>query len=161
MTRAQRWILFLSVPLAGFAAGTFFGLELDAARAGGVCQTPGGNFITANADGDVIHEWITTPGRAQVIRYSFATGKAERKLLVHEEATPAETEKPAAPPAAEEGPEVVISGVIWVSDPEKRVAIINGSPIREGEIFTTRSGRRYRVTEIKKSDEVAYEEVKD
>ncbi|MHC4781029.1 MAG: hypothetical protein ACYTFG_20845, partial [Planctomycetota bacterium] len=59
-----------------------------------------------------------------------------------------------------EQPEIVISAVIWTPDPLNRVAIINGETVREGEIFTTRTGKKYKVTEIKRSKDVEYHEVK-
>lgn len=161
MQGRRRWVFWGMTAVAALAMGLFTGIELDSARAGGISQTPGGNIVTANEAGDVLYEWILTPGHAEVVRYSYATGKAERRALTEQEAAPVPEEKPTPPPAEVEKPEICITGVIWVADPEKRVAIINGAPVREGEIFETKSGKRYRVTEIKKTDEVAYEEVKD
>jgi hypothetical protein len=159
MSRTKRLFALASIAFAGLLAGVLLGTGILPAMAGGVCPGGIGVYYTSNEEGDTLFEWHTERGKAQVIRYGYSSGAAVRKILVFKEADAgAEPEKPAL---EGEKPEIEISGVIWVADPEKRVAIINGAAVREGETFTTRTGRKYIVKEIKRSDEVVYEEVKE
>jgi hypothetical protein len=157
MNRNKRLAALATAALAGIALGVFAGSGIVPALAGGVCRGAEGVTYTSNDAGDVLYEWHTERGKAQVIRYDYNTGTAIRRILVYREAEP--TPEPEKPAVEGEKPEIVITGVIWVADPEKRVAIINGKTYREGEVFVTRTGRRFRVLEIKRTEDVKYEEV--
>jgi hypothetical protein len=90
-----------------------------------------------------------------VLAYDFESGTYVRREL----SLPA-VEKPTEKPKKGKPKEINISGTIWTPEPAERVAIINGKTYREGETFTTKSGRRYKIIEIKPTNEVVYEEVK-
>ena len=160
MNRNLRILGLALLPLAGFGLAVLLGFDAAPARAGGVCSTTAaGTYITSNQEGDTVYEWTLGEDRASVIRYNFQSGKAVQKDLgfVHTAGGRAVRQPSEAGPLSE----IVISGVIWTPDPANRVAIINGKTVREGEIFVTRSGKKYRVIEIKRSDDVEYREVKE
>jgi hypothetical protein len=160
MNRNLRILGLALLPLAGFGLAVLAGFVAAPARAGGVCSTTAaGTYVTSNQEGDTVYEWSLNGERASVTRYNFQSGKAIQKVLgfVSTAGGKAVRQPTEAGPVAE----IVISGVIWTPDPANRVAIINGKTVREGEVFVTRSGKKYRVIEIKRSDEVEYREVKE
>ncbi|MHC4779952.1 MAG: hypothetical protein ACYTFG_15375 [Planctomycetota bacterium] len=159
MKRNLRFLALACLPLAGFGLGWLGGIDLDPVQAGGVCPTAArGTYITSNQDGATVYEWNLASGDSSVTRYNFDTGVALRRNLRSPRSSG--KEGGARPVVPVEQPEIVISGVIWTPDPLNRVAIINGETVREGEIFTTRTGKKYKVTEIKRSKDVEYHEVK-
>jgi hypothetical protein len=156
----QRKSIFivLAAAAAGIALGFFAERGMSPARAGGLTESsPRNTYVTSSQDGDVLYEW-NVGARLQVVRYAWSNGSVLRQDLRAPEGEKAPPRK--EPGTGEEGPEIVISGVIWTPNAETRVAIINGKSVREGETFQTRSGKKYKVVEIKKTEEVETVEVK-
>lgn len=161
MNRTLRILCIAALPVAGFVAAVLIGVDLAPAEAGGVAPVEGRTtFLTSSESGSTVYLWNLTPDESDVVRFDFTRGEAVHKTLtVRAEGgkEPGQIEET----IERETPEIDITGVIWTSDPETRVAIINGEPVREGETFRTRTGKTYRVTRIHRTEEVEYEEVKD
>ncbi|MHC5038836.1 MAG: hypothetical protein ACYTHM_16120 [Planctomycetota bacterium] len=163
MNRKLRILTLGLLPLAGFGLCLVLGFDLTPARAGGLCPSHAqGTYITSNAEGNTVYAWSLSEKEPTVVCYNYQTGLAVRKSLksLSEGGAKEKGGEPGAEPVPEP-PEIEITGVIWTPNPETRVAFINGRPIREGEIFVTRTGKRYKVIEIKRTKEVDYEEVKE
>jgi hypothetical protein len=158
MTRSKQLVGMAAAAALGLALAFLAERAIPPAQAGGVCEaSPRNTYVTSNQDGNVLYEWTLGPNPRVVIYYAL------EGLCVHKDlhAAPGEKEpKPREVVPGQEGPEIVISGVIWTPNAETRIAIINGKSVREGEIFETRSGKKYKVVEIKRTEEVDYVEVK-
>ncbi len=145
------------------AAGAAFALVVAApagirdASAGGVCKGNTGDFISSDSTGKQIFVWSLSNNPPQVYAYDFESGTFTHKDL----SLPAAKKDDAAAKEEKPAKEVVISGTIWTPEAAERVAIINGKTYREGDVFTTASGKKYRVVEIKPTNEVIYELVKE
>jgi hypothetical protein len=150
-------IAFAAVVL-GLGLGFVLERAIPPANAGGVCEgSLRHTYVTSSEDGSALYEWNVGPSPAVVI-YDARMGTAWRKDLRPKEGEAAPPRK--APGAEGETPDIVISGVIWTPNAEDRVAIINGKSVREGEVFETKSGKKYKVVEIKRNEEVETVEVK-
>ncbi len=99
---------------------------------------------------------IAKPMRARRSETAAAPAKEERPFLVRKEATPTESPSAArAAPAktAEDGfdrldeSKLKVMAIAWSQDPNRRIAVINGRIIKEGE-----SVDGYSVTRIRKDD---------
>jgi len=135
-------------------ANPFVGGE---AAAGGVCKGNLGAYVTSDDSGKQLYVWHLTTNPPQVYAYSFDRGTYVHKDLSLPATPKADEEK--KPPKKHK--DINVSGTIWTPEPSERVAIINGKTYREGDVFTTKSGKKYKVVEIKPTNEVVYEEVKE
>ena len=151
----KKSIPFVIAVAAGLVAGLALERSLPRADAGGVAQMSGFGYVTSTHDGGAIYQWNLEGRAPKATKYDFETGTIVKRDLREVEAPPVKTAD--KPPA--ETPEIHVSGVVWTPDPETRFAIINGKTVREGDVFETRSGKKYKVIEIKKSDDVEYREV--
>jgi hypothetical protein len=152
----------IALLLAGGIAGTAVALVLlglwnaPEARAGGVCRGNMGDFISSDDSGTRLYVWSLGTNPPQVYAYDFDTG-----TYTHKDLSLPRLRKPPPPEEKKPDKEINVSGTIWTPDPEERVAIINGKTYREGEVFTTKSGKKYKIIEIKPTNEVEYKEIKD
>lgn len=158
--KVSRTALFGAGLVAGLgAAALLAGVFSSSDARAGVCRGNMGDYITSDATGRKLYVWSLTTNPPQVYAYDYEAGTFSHRDL----SLPA---KKAAPPE-EDGKEggkkgdkdVNVSGTIWTPEPGERVAIINGKTYREGDVFTTASGKRYKVVEIKPTNEVVYKEV--
>jgi hypothetical protein len=147
-----------------FGAGSLTGLAIAVLLIGpwgapdaraGVCRGNTGDYVSSDASGRQIYVWSFATNPPKVYAYDFDAGTYTHKDL----SLP--RKKVVEPTKKEKGEakEVNISGTIWTPEPSERVAIINGKTYREGEVFQTKSGKRYKIIEIKPTNEVLYKEV--
>jgi hypothetical protein len=155
--RWKKGAIFLAGLISGAAAVfvLLHPLGPPAAQAGGICKGNMGDFVSSDADGKRIFVWSLGTNPPQVYAYDFESG-----TYTHKDLSLPRVKQPPKTKEKEPDKEINVSGTIWTPDPEERVAIINGKTYREGETFTTKSGKKYKIIEIKPTNEVVYREVK-
>ncbi len=157
--RLGKFGAILTAAAAGAALALLFASPFGAreASAGGICRGNTGDFISSDSSGKQIYVWSLASNPPSVYAYDFDSGTFTHKELslpaVRKDETAGKDDKPAK--------EIIVSGTIWTPEASERVAIINGKTYREGEVFTTASGKKYKLVEIKQTNEVVYEEVKE
>ncbi|MCI0340816.1 MAG: hypothetical protein L0216_06635 [Planctomycetales bacterium] len=140
----------------GGSAGGGRGILPLAHAGGGPTQEAPGVYLTSSPDGEALYRWEGTPsGFYRVTRYDWTNGEAvTRELRVPRPAG-------AAPERREPEPakELDVRGIIWTPDAETRTGIVNGRLVKQGEVVTGLSGKKYRVVEIRQDGEVKFEEI--
>ena len=151
--------VLLTACAAGAALALLFASPFGAkdASAGGICRGNTGDFISSDSTGKQIYVWSFGSNPPSVYAYDFDAGTFTHKDLSLPALRKTEDGEKEVKPAKE----INVSGTIWTPEPSERVAIINGKTYREGEIFTTASGKKYKLVEIRPTNDIVYEEVKE